>query len=88
MFDNCNTLLELNAARTKACTVEGADIIAINNAYNERRQLILQKSATTYRKIEFRPIIVEKGVPFAALPIIGVSSKPGTIELAERGFLL
>lgn len=88
MFENCNTLLELNAARTKECSVDGADIIAINNAYNAQRQEILKNNKLSYKKIEFRPIVAEKGIPYVALPLAGVSDKLGVLQLTEKGFLI
>ena len=49
MFDNCNSLAELNAARISATSSDNADIVSINNAYNKRRKEILAAKATFVR---------------------------------------
>ena len=89
MFENCTTLLALNAARIKECAVPGADIIAINNAYNEQRTKLLQKThPVDSKQITFRPLVVERGAKYCALPIVGVSDKLGVLQLKTDGFYL
>lgn len=88
MFDNCDTLMSLNAARVKACSVPGADIVAVNNAYNEQRTKLLQARQQSYKKVSYRPIVIGDMPKFKALPITGVSQKLGAIILAEDGFYL
>lgn len=88
MFSDCNTLIALNAARIKACNEPGADIISINNAYNECRMRILRNTTRMYKKLFSKPIVVEAGRKYCALPIAGSSDRLGVIQLKEDGFYL
>lgn len=86
MFEECNSLAELNAARVKAMTA-GNEPVQVNNAYNERRKQILAQRRN-YLTIQFKQIIVEAGSPFCSIPIAGRSQKLNTIALTDTGFLI
>lgn len=88
MFENCTTLQELNAARIQLCSEPGADITAVNNAYNERRISVLNNTKAVVKKIKFRPIVFERGVKYCALPIAGTSDQLGVLQLRQNGFYL
>lgn len=84
MFENCNSLAELNAERIKLSAT--IPIVELNNAYNVRRQEILN-SSTSFKRVT--PITVLPGeiVTYAGVPIAGRSTIPGCIQLTEGGFL-
>lgn len=86
MFEECTSLAELNAARTKAIT-QGMSPVEANNAYNERRKQILAQRRN-YLTIEFKPIVVEAGKPFCSIPLVGRCQEVNTIELTDNGFLI
>lgn len=85
MFEECNTLAELNAARIKASS-EGIDLIELNNAYNARRQEIL-----TARKpyVQLKPIVVapKEVIQYCGVPVVGRTQVAGCIQLTDKGFL-
>jgi len=85
MFNECNTLAELNAARIKA-TEESSDLILINNEYNRRRQEILttRKPFVQLNKIVVKPKEVQQ---YCGIPISGRSKQTACIELTSKGFL-
>lgn len=85
MFETCNTLAELNAARISA-TNEGGDLTEINNAYNSRRQEILNSRSKVFH---LTPIIIQPDevTQYCGIPIAGRSSEVGCIKLTPKGFL-
>lgn len=84
MFEECNTLAELNAARTKLSLTE--DLVVLNNAYNARRSEILQKRSNFVRQ-EFIKCAPNPVIKYCGIPLAGESKEPGVIKLTERGFL-
>lgn len=84
MFNNCNTLAELNAARIKAVS-SGEDITAVNNAYNARRFEILNQRKT-FALLQFKPVPDPEPVLYKTLPIAGNSTDLGVIIYKEEGF--
>lgn len=89
MFENCNTLRDLNAARVKAVSVDKMDVTEVNNAYNARRQQILESAThADFKIITFHPLVFEAGPKYSSLPIVGTATKLGCIELNAEGFLL
>lgn len=85
MFENCNTLVELNIARSKL-TVSDESIVEVNNAYNKRRREILAKPKN-YKQISLIPLQVSEPQMFVGIPYAGESPKAGYISLTEKGFL-
>lgn len=83
MFDECTSLAELNAARTRAVQ-GGADVVAVNNAYNERRKEILA-SRVNYFKLKEMVIAAEPAQTTMGLPIRGSSGTPGVIKITMEG---
>lgn len=95
MFSGCNNLTELNSTRSKLISEllpEQSDLIEktqeINNAYNARRKEILSAKATPYKQFESTRYPRQTRVQYSSVPILGVSSKPGTIEMTRQGFLI
>lgn len=88
MFENCKTLAELNAARIKAYNEPDADIMAINNAYNEARITLMANTTTKCKRVKFRKLVIEPGVKYCALPIAGISQTLGQVQLTAEGFML
>lgn len=86
MFENCTTLAELNAARIKATTEPDADLITINNFYNERRQELLASRAK-YKKLTRITAKPVQPIQYCGVPVVGRSSKKGCIQLTPKGFL-
>lgn len=84
MFRHCNTLAELNAERIKLSKT--IPIVELNNAYNARRNEVLNSTAS-YKRV--MPTILTPKVPvqYAGVPVAGRSDKPGSIILTEGGFL-
>lgn len=87
MFKHLNTLKELNAARVQEASKPDADIIQINNAYNEARQRIISnkkpfKTLTT-STVSAREVSLKRSIP-----IEGYSNVVGTIILGAKGFLV
>lgn len=87
MFREVRTLRDLNAARIRLSSEEGADLMAINNAYNEARQRIM-----TERKPYniLTPVIVKARdcAVHRSIPIAGPCPVPGTIQLTQKGFMV
>ena len=85
MFEECNTLTELNAARIKASS-DGIDLITVNNAYNNRRREILD---TKKPFVVLTPIVVSPREikRYSGVPVVGRTSIPGCIQLTDKGFL-
>ncbi len=85
MFEECNTLSELNVARTKA-SLSGENTVQVNNAYNKRRQEIL---AVRKPYVVLKPIhpIHKDVVKYCGVPVVGRSTNPGCIKLTPKGFL-
>lgn len=84
MFEQCNTLAELNAARIKAlgtCTV-----IELNNAYNVRRAEILQ-SRSNYTRVNPVYVTIPERAKYCGIPFAGYSQEAGVIKLTQAGFL-
>ena len=86
MFESCNNLAELNAARIQAAS-NGGDITEINNQYNLRRKEILN-AKSNYRKLTAIKVSPRDVNLYAPIPIIGHSDKPGAIFLTSKGFLI
>lgn len=85
MFEECNNLAELNAARIKAAN-ESTDLVALNNAYNKRRQEILSEKKN-YVQLKPIPFKTREVLQYCGIPVAGRSPEPGTIVLTEKGFL-
>ncbi len=85
MFSNCSTLAELNAARIKAAN-EGKDLMTVNNAYNARRQEILNARSTFVR---LTPIVAKprEVKQYCGIPVIGRCEERGCIKFTPKGFL-
>lgn len=85
MFENCNTLAELNAARI-SMTNSGAELIDVNNAYNKRRQEILSERANF---VKLTPIVVKarEVTRYCGIPLAGRTTEKGTIQFSAKGFL-
>ena len=85
MFENCNTLQELNEERVRLSQTMG-NVPELNNAYNEKRIKILNsKSVARLNPIKVMPIKFETSM---AIPYAGQTDKPGHIILTGRGFLV
>lgn len=84
MFNNCNTLAELNAARIKAVS-SGIDITEVNNSYNARRFEILNQRKS-FTLIQFKPVPKPEPVLYKTLPIAGSSPDMGVILYTPDGF--
>lgn len=85
MFETCETLMDLNAERAQLCT-RGADIVAINNAYNVARQRIIN-SRNQFIKLVPKLPHIEPVEQYCSIPIAGRSTVPNTIILSNQGFL-
>lgn len=83
MFKDCNTLAELNAARTQA--VQTHPVIEVNNAYNQRRQEILS-ARRNYTKINPVFVSIPESVQYCGIPIAGRCQQVNTIQLTQKGF--
>ncbi len=83
MFEDCNSLAELNAARVKASTCH--DVMEVNAAYNKRRAEILGASLP-YKRVASTAIVRQTPQLMSHLPYVGTSSCPGHIEWTENGF--
>jgi hypothetical protein len=85
IFDDCNTLAELNAERIKATTSD-VDLVTINNMYNERRQELLTSKKPF---VVLKPVIVKprEVTRYSGIPIVGRTKYPGCIQLTDSGFL-
>ena len=83
MFETCNTIAELNAARVQASATN--DLVEVNNAYNKRRQEIINSRPSFVRckKLTGKPRPVQR---CCYIPVIGRSDTPNTIVLTEKGF--
>lgn len=95
MFSSCNNLTELNSTRSKLISELAAkhgNLTAmtqeINNAYNARRQEILSTKITPYKPFVSTRYPRQERVQYSSVPIRGVSTKPGTIEMTRQGFLI
>lgn len=86
MFDNCNSLAELNAARISATSSDNADIVSINNAYNKRRKEILAAKATFVR-LTPQQITTKEPVNYCGIPVTGRSPIVGQITITNEGIL-
>lgn len=84
MFEDCNTLAELNAARTLAA--QNNPIVEVNNAYNARRIEILN-ARVTYRKVTPVFVTVADPVTYCGVPVAGRCAEANVIRLTQRGFL-
>jgi hypothetical protein len=84
MFSHCNSLAELNAERIKLSAT--VPIVELNNAYNQRRQEVLNAS-TSFKRVHPITVIPEPVTKYAGIPIAGRSPVPGCIKLTEGGFL-
>lgn len=84
MFSHCNSLAELNAERIKLSKT--IPIVELNNAYNARRQEVLN-SSTSFKRVHPVTVIADNAIKYAGIPIAGRSHKPGCIILTEGGFL-
>lgn len=87
MFKDIKTLRDLNAARIQESAKEGADLMAINNAYNAARQRIMsERKPFTI----LNPIVVKarECAMHRSVPVAGHSTVIGTIQLNEKGFLI
>ena len=87
MFKDIKTLRDLNAARIQMSSVEGADLMAINNAYNEARQRIMSERKP-YNILT--PVIVKarECAMHRSIPVAGPCPVAGTIQLTEKGFMV
>lgn len=84
MFEDCNTLAELNAARI--VEVQTHPAIEVNNAYNARRVEILN-ARRNFTKITPVFVTIAEPVRYGGIPLGGRSDEVGVIKLTERGFL-
>lgn len=86
MFEECNTLAELNAARIKAVS-SGADLMEANNAFNKRRSEIVN-ARKPYKVLTFitNPEPHEDITTF--INVIGRVDTPGTIKCTKEGFCI
>ncbi len=84
MFDNCETLAELNAARIKAVS-SGEDVTMVNNAYNARRYLILNKRKP-FTVVTFKPVPTVQPSVYKTLPIEGDTPELGVLIYGKSGF--
>lgn len=85
MFEECKTLMELNAARIKTAALSAIDLMHVNNSYNLRREEILNAKKPY---VELQPIIV-KARPvqqYCGIPVAGRSTVEGCIQLTPAGF--
>lgn len=85
MFDDCNTLAELNAARIQYVS-KGVNLLDVNNAYNIRRQEILNSRS---RYIKLTPITAtpREVTLYCGVPVAGRSKEKGVIKFTKEGFL-
>lgn len=87
MFRDIKTLRDLNAARIQESSKEGADLMAINNAYNTARQRIMSERKP-YTILN--PIVVKarECAQHRSIPVVGHCAVTGTIQLTEKGFMV
>lgn len=85
MFEDIVTLRDLNAARVQAAGAEDADLIAINNAYNEARQRIVS-GKVSYKRCQLIKVLARPVEQHCSLPIAGQSTEYGTIQITAKGF--
>ena len=89
MFENCSTMLELQAERSRLQlnNWDGYTETEVNNAYNSRKQEIIRGHVHRFefKRIQATPRPVQQ---YCGVPIAGDSPKPGHIILTENGFLI
>lgn len=86
MFENCNTLLDLNKARLEAIKKNPDNLMTINSEYQKRRKDVLT-SQPTYKSLKpMRPNVVQHprimGIPYG-----GPSDEELTIKYTQKGFV-
>lgn len=86
MFENCNSLADLNAERVKLSSQPGCDLVSINNAYNQKRKDIIA-GHKPYLTLEPVVVSAREVVQMAGIPVVGRSTVPGVIEMTNAGFL-
>lgn len=84
MFETCMTLAELNAERIKLSA--STDLVVLNNAYNARRNEILQKRSN-FTRVDFIKCSARPVIKYCGVPVYGPTDEPGVIKLTEKGFL-
>lgn len=84
MFKDCNDLTELNRKKIEAVQ-SGGDLVAINNAYNARRQELLKQSKPNIVELPVTHVRAKEVVSVCGIPIAGRSTKPNTIIITKAG---
>ncbi len=84
MFEDCNSLGELNAKRIQLAAT--GNLVDVNNAYNKRRQELVA-ARNQFKKIS--PIFVQPRPvqQIMGIPIAGRSKELNTTQLSAEGFL-
>lgn len=84
MFEQCSSIAELNAERIKLSAT--MDLVELNNAYNARRNEILQQRSN-FTRVNFIKCVASPVVKYCGVPVCGKSEVPGVIKLTQEGFL-
>lgn len=87
MFENCNSLLELNLRRLELIRSMRYDLKEINASYMQARNnlSIVKKS---YKKVTCHRPTLEEVVPYMGIPYVGEPPKELTVVITKEGFLL
>lgn len=86
MFENCNSLLELNQARVKAVKDNPELLESINREYQAKRTELVQLGPKFKQLKAHRPVVEDKQL-IMAIPYLGPCDKELTIKYTKKGFL-
>lgn len=86
MFDEYVTLADLNAARIRAVR-DGCDIVEVNNAYNQRRAVIIGMRKAI-KPIIFVQTPAGQEQKYTYLNVLGNSDRPDLIKVLPDGIYI
>lgn len=86
LFEQCESLSELNARRAQVASNGEISVIVINNAYNRRRAELIN-TQQNYKKVTPIPLQIESRDPVSSLPLGGYSTKKNTISITSGGIM-
>lgn len=86
VFEQCNSLSELNARRVQIASSGTVSITEINNAYNRRRTELIN-TQQSYKKLSPVQLSFTEQVQASSLPLGGRSPKKNTIVISSGGIL-
>lgn len=86
MFENCNTLLDLNRTRMDLVRANPSALEGINREYQLRREELLNSTPKYVRLQAKRPNVVDKQL-IMGITYLGPCDKELTLKYTKKGFI-